>query len=94
MLRPAVSTWVRRIRAQIRGGDYAGTLSDREIAVLLCDASADQAGVVCTRLTRMMTVDDGAGVLHPAVGITTRSPDSPFEGSLVGAARAGAAAVR
>ncbi|HLG56908.1 MAG TPA: hypothetical protein VI485_16335 [Vicinamibacterales bacterium] len=94
MLRPSlISSWVGRIRAEIRGGDFAGTLSDREIAILLCDASADQAAVVCARLQQMLAVDDTTGMFHTAIGITTRSPDSPFEGSLVGAARAGAAAI-
>jgi GGDEF domain-containing protein len=94
MLRPSlISSWVGRIRAEIRGGDFAGTLSDREIAVLLCDASAEQAAIVCARLQQMLAVDDTTGMFHTAIGITTRSPDSPFEGSLIGAARAGAAAI-
>jgi hypothetical protein len=39
---------------------------------------------------------ESADVTHhevrPAIGMTTRVPDAPFEGSLVGAARASAAA--
>lgn len=90
-----VQSWLGRIRVQLRGGDFAGILSDTEIAVLLCDASAEQAAVVSARLKKLMEQDDGTGVpLQPAFGTTTRSPSAAFEGSLVGAARAGAAAVR
>jgi hypothetical protein len=88
-------SWVGRIRGRLRGADRAGMLSDREIAVLLCGASADQAAMVCGRLTQL--VESGAGtqeIVHPAIGITTRAPNSSFEGSLVSAARASAAAHR
>jgi hypothetical protein len=85
--------WVGRIRAQLRAGDYAGILSDREIAVLLCGASAEHAAAVSLRLRHMFRSDDASGaLLHSAIGVTTRTPDSPFRGSLVGAARALAAA--
>jgi hypothetical protein len=96
MLRPGlVPTWLGRIRAQLRGGDFAGILSDTEIAVLLCDTAGDQAAVVSARLKHLIEADDSTGMsLRPALGITTRSPDSPFEGSLVGAARLRAAALR
>lgn len=87
--------WVGRIRGQLRGGDRAGLLSDREIAVLLCGASADQAAVVSARLKHLIETDDGSrGPLHPSIGMTTRVPDAPFEGSLVGAARASASIER
>jgi hypothetical protein len=82
--------WVGRIRGQLRGGDRAGLLSDREIAVLLCGASADQAAVVSARLKHLIETDGSRGPLHPSIGMTTRMPDAPFEGSLVGAARASA----
>jgi GGDEF domain-containing protein len=86
-----LSVWVGRIRGQLRGGDRAGMLSDREIAVLLCGASADQAAVVSTRLKRMLESDESARAsVHTTIGVTTRVPDLPFEGSLVGAARASA----
>ena len=93
-LRPGLLPgWVGRIRAQLRAGDYAGILSDREIAVLLCGASAEHAAAVSLRLRQMFRSDDGSGaLLHSAIGVTTRTPDSPFHGSLVGAARALAAA--
>jgi hypothetical protein len=87
--------WVGRIRGQLRGGDRAGILSDREIAVLLCGASADQAAVVSARLKRMLESDDSARAsVHTTIGVTTRVPDLPFQGSLVDAARASAAGSR
>ena len=83
--------WVGRIRGQLRGGDRAGMLSDREIAVLLCGASADQAATVSARLKRLLEIDDTNAAVHSNIGLTTRVPDTPFEGSLVAAARACAA---
>jgi hypothetical protein len=80
--------WVGRIRGQLRGGDRAGLLSDHEIAVLLCGASADQAATVSARLQQLLEGDDTNAMVHPNIGMTTRAPDIPFEGSLVGAARA------
>jgi hypothetical protein len=88
-----LSAWVGKIRGQLRGCDRAGILSEREIAVLLCGASADQAAIVSSRLKRIFEVDDvPQDFRYPTFGMTTRIPDSPFEGSLVGAARASAAA--
>jgi hypothetical protein len=85
--------FVSRIRAQLRAGDYAGAVSDKEIAVLLCGASSEHATVVSARLTHMFRADDRSGAFrHSAIGMTTRTPDSPFQGSIVGAARALAAA--
>lgn len=86
--------WVGRIRGQLRGGDRAGVLSDHEIAVLLCGASADQAAIVSARLKNLIESDDTSRMVHPNIGMTTRAPDMPFEGSLVGAARASAACLR
>ena len=84
-----LATWVGKIRAQLRAGDFAGVLSDREIAVLLCGASSDHAALVSARLMKMLKSGDSTGVfLNSAIGMTTRSPESSFEGSLVGAARA------
>jgi len=86
-------SWVARIRARLRAGDRAGMLNDREIAILLCGASADQAARVSARLAQLVEPRGGdPGFIPPAVGITTRAPDLPFEGSLVAAARASAAA--
>jgi hypothetical protein len=85
-------SWVARIRARLRAGDRAGMLNDREIAVLLYGASADQAALISTRLEQMLESRGGTpGFIPPAIGVTTRLPDSPFEGSLVAAARASAA---
>ena len=85
-------SWVARIRARLRAGDRAGMLNDREIAVLLYGASADQAALVSTRLEQMLESRGGTpGFIPPAIGVTTRVPDSPFEGSLVAAARASSA---
>jgi len=86
--------WVGRIRGQLRGGDRAGLLSDHEIAVLLCGASADQAATVSARLRQLLESDDTNGAVHPNIGLTTRVPNAPFEGSLVAAARACAATDR
>jgi outer membrane lipoprotein SlyB len=84
-------SWVARIRARLRAGDRAGILSDREIAVLLYGASADQAALVSSRLEQLLESRSGTqGFAPPAIGMTTRMPDSPFEGSLVAAARASA----
>jgi hypothetical protein len=85
-------SWVARIRARLRAGDRAGMLSDREIGVLLCGASADQAALVTSRLEQLLDARKGVqGHAPPTIGMTTRAPDSPFEGSLVAAARASAA---
>jgi hypothetical protein len=88
-------SWLAAIRSQLRTGDFAGILSDSEIAVLLFDASADQATVVSTRIRQLIRAEtpDGAFV-QPTFSATTRSPQLPFEGSLVRAARAGTAAMR
>jgi hypothetical protein len=81
-------SWVARIRARLRAGDRAGMLSDREIAVLLCGASAAQAVLISSRLEQMLESRGSQGSDPPAIGMTTREPDTPFEGSLVAAARA------
>lgn len=87
-----LSAWLGRIRGQLRGGDRAGILSDREIAVLLHGASSDQAAIVSLRLKRLFDAEDAIGDVLPAFGMITRIPDAAFEGSLVGAARASATA--
>jgi hypothetical protein len=84
-------TWVARIRAGLRAGDRAGMLSDREIAVLLYGASADQAVVVTERLGHLLDRPGSVtGFVPPSVGMITRVPETTFEGSLVAAARASA----
>jgi hypothetical protein len=93
MMAPGIlPSWVARIRARLRAGDRAGMLNDREIAVFLYGASADQAALVSARLEQLLESRGGApGFVPPTIGVTTRVPDSPFEGSLVAAARASAA---
>jgi hypothetical protein len=67
-------------------------LNDHEIAVLLCGASAEQAALVTARLEQLIESRRSTpGFVPPAIGVTTRVPNSPFEGSLVAAARATAA---
>ena len=84
-------SWVARIRARLRAGDRAGMLNDREIAVLLYGASADQAALVSARLEQLIESRGSTpGFVPPTIGVTTRVPDLPFEGSLVAAARASA----
>jgi hypothetical protein len=82
-----LQTWVGRLRQHLRAGDFAGILSNHEIAVLLSDASAEDAAVVSARLKNVLQVDDSSS-LTPVFRTTTRSPESAFEGSLVDAARA------
>lgn len=86
--------WLVKIREQLRAGDFAGILSHTEIAVLLNDASADQAAVVSARLKALLQSDEGDGLLlNPVFRMMTRLPEATFEGSLVRAARAGSASV-
>jgi hypothetical protein len=88
-LEPGVlQTWVGTVRQHLRAGDYAGILSNTEIAVLLSDASADDAAVVAARLKRILQSDAGA-LVTPIFRTTTRVPETAFEGSLVDAARTG-----
>jgi hypothetical protein len=85
-------SWVARIRARLRAGDRAGMLNDHEIAVLLYGASADQAATISSRIEQMLEArGDSSGFTAPLIGVFTREPDLPFEGSLVAAARASAA---
>ena len=85
-----LQSWLGNIRIQLRASDFAGMLSDSEIAVLLCDASADQASAVSARLKDLLQSDESAGAFQPFFSTTTSSPQSRFEGSLVGAARSAA----
>jgi hypothetical protein len=90
-----VVTWLAKIRTLLRPSDYSGILSDREIAVLLCDATAEQAATVSARLKQLVESDESAGVaVRPAIGLTTCSHHLPFEASPVAEARASASAVR
>lgn len=92
MLAPGLlPSWVARIRARLRAGDRAGMLNDREVAVLLYGASAAQAVLVTERLEHLLeSRGNMSGFVPPTVGMITRVPETPFEGSLVAAARASA----
>jgi hypothetical protein len=87
-LEPGVlQAWVGRVRQHLRAGDIAGILSHTEIAVLLSDASADDAAVVAARLKQVLQSDDAGALVTPVFRTTTRMPEAAFEGSLVDAAR-------
>jgi hypothetical protein len=86
-------TWLGDIRAQLRPGDYAAILNDKEIAVLLCGSSAPQASAVAERLKTRLSNEKADIVIRPLIGISTSSPDSSFMGSVVAAARSDAASV-
>jgi hypothetical protein len=91
--RGLLTAWLGKIRGELRSWDYAGILSETEIAVLLCDASPDQTAAVTARLKELMESDDAAGrFIRPGIGVTTCSAESPFGRSALDAARAGAAA--
>ena len=80
-----LQSWVTEIRAQLRGSDLAGTISDREIGVLLSGTSQGEVPVVCARLRRRLGLDEG--VVAAAIGVASRAAGSPAEDSLVSAAR-------
>jgi hypothetical protein len=91
----ALVAFLGRIRGELRPGDYAAILSDREIGVLLCGATSEGAAVVSARLRRVDIADDITGeIVHPSIGVSTCSPDMPVNGSLVAAARLDAAFAR
>jgi hypothetical protein len=85
--------WIGTIRSQLRAGDFAGLLSNREMAILLCAASATDAAAVATRVKSLIAFNIPPEVaFRTAVGIASCSPGPSLEGSLVGAARARLAA--
>jgi hypothetical protein len=82
--------WVTRIRAGLRPSDVAGALAGNEIAVLLHDASAEQAAAVSIRLKKILESNGSPGeCLEVSIGIG--SAGSPLDGSVVRAARDDAA---
>jgi hypothetical protein len=88
----AMQAWLAKIKDQLRSWDFVGILSDKEIAVLLCGASAEAAEGVSARLKRLIESDDATDEsIRPTIGMTTCPPKSPFEHSAIGAARANAA---
>jgi hypothetical protein len=89
-------SWVTEIRAQLRGSDLAGTLSDREIGVLLSGTPQGDVPVVCSRLRRRLGLDAAMPV---TIGVASRGAGHLADDSIVGAARRdlssrGAVAVR
>jgi hypothetical protein len=80
-----LQSWVTDIRAQLRGSDLAGTISDREIGVLLSGTSQGDVPVVCARLRRRLGLDEG--VVAAAIGVASRAAGSAAQDSLMGAAR-------
>jgi GGDEF domain-containing protein len=79
---------VVKIRNELRPSDFAGNLTGGEIGVLLRDTPADNAATVSARLKRVLQWDVSAGkVIQPSIGMMSCSPESPFEGSIVRAAR-------
>jgi hypothetical protein len=93
-LRPGfIQAQVARIRNQLRPSDFTGNLTASEIAVLLRDTPAGDAAFVRARLKRLLEEDEGAGdAIRPSIGMISCSAESPFDGSIVRAARENAAA--
>ena len=90
--RGAMQSSLAKIRGELRSGDFAGILGDKEIVVLLCGASAAAAAAVPARLKQLLESDEVAREsIRPTIGMTRCPPDSPFEHSAIGAARANAA---
>jgi hypothetical protein len=92
-LRPGfMQAQVAKIRNQLRPSDFAGHLTPGEIAVLLRDTPADHAAFVSARLQKLLEWDESAGeAIQPSIGLSSCSADSPFDGSIVRAARENAA---
>lgn len=88
-LRPGfIQTQVAKIRNQLRPSDFTGNLTASEIAVLLRDTPADHAAFVRARLKKLLEADEGAGeAIRPSIGMISCSAESPFDGSIVRAAR-------
>lgn len=93
-LRPGfMQAQVAKIRNQLRPSDFTGNLTAGEIAVLLRDTPADHAAFVRARLKKLLEGDEGAGeAIRPSIGMISCSAESPFDGSIVRAARENAAA--
>ena len=88
-----IQAQVVRIRNDLRPSDFAGSLTGGEIAVLLPDTPADQATAVSARLEKLLQWDVNTGkAIQPSIGLVSCSPESPFEGSILRAARENGAA--
>jgi hypothetical protein len=75
---------VAEIRAQLRGSDLAGALSDHEIGVLLSGTPAEHVPVVCERFRQAIVSVGGPSAM---IGSATRAPGDDDTDSLVAAAR-------
>jgi hypothetical protein len=83
--------WMRRcvtdIRAQLRDSDMVGTLTPREIAILLSETTAADADAVIQRLRDRVHIAEGGGLAPFSIGVVTRSAAWPADKSVVNAAR-------
>lgn len=64
--------WVSSIRGQMRASDLVGALADGEVAVLLHDATAEQAERAVARIAATVNASTDAGTV--SVGVSTRQP--------------------
>jgi len=78
--------WVADIRGQLRATDLVGPVTDSEIAVLLAEATADDAASVVERLRTHLGSARGAR-LPSSIGVATRSAGWSAGESVVNAAR-------
>jgi hypothetical protein len=84
--------WVAEIRGQLRASDLAGSLSDREIGVLLSGTTPNDLAAVRARILRRVTVvETGRGTARVAIGVASRSAGVVAAESLVRLARQDAA---
>lgn len=77
--------WVAGIRAQMRASDLVGVIGDGEVAVLLHDATAEQADRAIARVTAVVTATPEGGVV--SVGVSTRQPGEHAAGAVEDARR-------
>lgn len=79
--------WAAQLRARLRGSDVAGTLSEREIGVLLPGTGPVGAVAVGTRIQQRLESDDEETPFAAVIGLASRAPGSTIGGSIVQAAR-------
>jgi GGDEF domain-containing protein len=85
--RPAVlRSWVVELRSRMRGSDLAGSLSDREIGLLLCGTTPDNVDYVSARLTKHLKFGERGNPIG-TIGIASRAAGQTSEASLVQLAR-------
>ena len=80
-----LQSWVTQLRAQLRGADLTGTISDHEIGVLLFGTSPTEVPVVCGRLRQRLGLTDKDQTT--TFGSASRIAGSADTTSLVRAAR-------